>query len=290
MKSSRIIYGNKLAPAALQENTFAYDGENPYTVSIKKFGSDDITIPHYAATFEVLVCGDIEGEIIIGKNTNKDIKNKIFTVPPYCVHSMSIRKSSGILYVLKCSPESLDLLINVKKFITNGEFSIFRSPLMYSGSDYEEIRWYIEEIIKKDRDLPGRIAALLNVFSVLCRSKSSLPPANAVSEDTYLRRLIDWTEENASLPLNVEKAAGLIGYSKYYFCRWFKMRTGMTYFEYLTGVRMNKAAGYLRDGFSVYEAGNKCGYDSTPYFIRIFKERYGMTPKQYKKELEINKL
>lgn len=65
----------------------------------------------------------------------------------------------------------------------------------------------------------------------------------------------------------------------------FKKKTGKTFSEYLTQLRMNKAAELLLKGaISVEETSNQVGYHDYYYFNKVFKKHFGTTPSKYKKE------
>jgi two-component system response regulator YesN len=65
--------------------------------------------------------------------------------------------------------------------------------------------------------------------------------------------------------------------------RLFRERTGATFSEYVTSVRMNKAKKLLTgSALKVYEIAEQIGYLSVPHFNTTFKNLFGMTPKEYR--------
>ena len=73
--------------------------------------------------------------------------------------------------------------------------------------------------------------------------------------------------------------------SPYYFSRIFKEEAGVTFVEYLTNVRMDKAKEMLRNpAVSVKDIGAAVGYQDANYFSRIFKRLEGRTPTEYRGE------
>lgn len=65
----------------------------------------------------------------------------------------------------------------------------------------------------------------------------------------------------------------------------FKKEVGATPLEYMTRLRMNKAAtilAYQGEGdYSVSETARACGYDNALYFSRVFHKFTGMSPSAY---------
>ena len=59
----------------------------------------------------------------------------------------------------------------------------------------------------------------------------------------------------------------------------FKKVTGLNFSDYLTKVRMEKAASLLSSGnCMVKEVAELTGYSDAFYFSRVFKKYYGVTP------------
>ena len=74
-----------------------------------------------------------------------------------------------------------------------------------------------------------------------------------------------------------------LGVSRSYFSTVFKEKTGQSFVEYLTNLRMEKAKEYLREtGLCTYEIADRIGFDDPHYFSLTFRRRTGMTPKQYR--------
>lgn len=74
-----------------------------------------------------------------------------------------------------------------------------------------------------------------------------------------------------------------LGVSRSYFSTAFKQKTGQSFVEYLTALRMEKAKTYLREtGLCTYEIAERVGFADPHYFSLTFRRRTGMTPKQYR--------
>ena len=72
--------------------------------------------------------------------------------------------------------------------------------------------------------------------------------------------------------------------SKYYFCRMFKQKTGVTVMEYILKTRIVMAMELLGEAtLTVTEISEACGFSSVSYFSRAFKNETGVSPLKYKK-------
>lgn len=71
-----------------------------------------------------------------------------------------------------------------------------------------------------------------------------------------------------------------------YLSKLFKDKTGKTFIEYLTQVRMEKAKELLQNThYKVVEICSMIGYDNPRYFSKLFKKYAGMIPAEYRKNL-----
>ena len=80
------------------------------------------------------------------------------------------------------------------------------------------------------------------------------------------------------LDITVDSISRLFGFERSYLYRIFKKRYGIGIKEYITEVRMQKAAEFLKDGFSVKESAHMVGYIDEFNFSKAYKSRYGISP------------
>ena len=69
-------------------------------------------------------------------------------------------------------------------------------------------------------------------------------------------------------------------------CKLFRQHMGTTVTKYVTSRRMTEAKKLLKNGVSVSDAAEKCGFLDYTSFIRAFKRSVGVSPGQYKKAAE----
>lgn len=63
----------------------------------------------------------------------------------------------------------------------------------------------------------------------------------------------------------------------------FKKETGITFLQYLTNIRIQKACQLMTadPSLSLEEIAIRCGYHSASYFHKIFRGKYGISPRQW---------
>ena len=90
-------------------------------------------------------------------------------------------------------------------------------------------------------------------------------------------------EHYADCDLKLPDVLEHLGVSRSYFSTVFKEKTGQSFVEYLTNLRMEKAKEYLREtGLCTYEIAERIGFADPHYFSLTFRRRTGMTPRQYR--------
>lgn len=97
------------------------------------------------------------------------------------------------------------------------------------------------------------------------------------------RQIIEHIRDGASEPdMCVQKVAEEFGMSERYLYDIVRGECGMSFSEYLTQTRMQKAKELLYTStMTVNEISAACGYDVPSTFYRVFKKFYGVSPKQY---------
>ena len=97
--------------------------------------------------------------------------------------------------------------------------------------------------------------------------------------DTRVKKVLHYISNHYKEPLTVQRMANMINLSDMYFGTLFKKETGMSFKNFLTLVRMNRAEEMLYSGeYRIHEISDACGFSDVFYFSRIFKKHRGMSP------------
>ncbi|MES2703668.1 MAG: AraC family transcriptional regulator [Bacteroidota bacterium] len=137
--------------------------------------------------------------------------------------------------------------------------------------------------------LADLIGYLLSLNEGLKQKISELPFAKAaVRQDIYKRLALakDYIHSNHTEPLSLETICRETGMSKFHFLRVFKLFYGITPYQYLTKVRMEKAVGLLKTTkVSIGDISAGLGFEYPNSFIKAFTKTYGAAPLQYRRAL-----
>ncbi len=100
-----------------------------------------------------------------------------------------------------------------------------------------------------------------------------------------INRAIEFIESNLSTSISLEDIAAYSFLSKYHFHRVFKAIVGHTTKEYLTRLRLEKAALLLKNSDkTIQEVAYYCGYKSPETFSRAFTHFFSTTPSLFRKQ------
>ena len=111
----RCVYFGDTLPNSFEEQV-QFSEEMPYRINIKRFQAEDIVPLHYADSIEILLCEDLCGEIVIDANRYPLGGRQMFVIPPYTIHSNSIRICDGTMYVFKIGFREMDRYIHVENY------------------------------------------------------------------------------------------------------------------------------------------------------------------------------
>lgn len=126
-----------------------------------------------------------------------------------------------------------------------------------------------------------RIRGLLDMERNMADSKP------VASEPLHYRgRIIQTVKQFLNLhydTTNLEETARFVNLSPSYLSTLFKEEAGISYSDYLLGLKMENAARMVLDiGSKTYEISEKIGYRSAKNFARAFKKYYGVSPREYR--------
>lgn len=137
-----------------------------------------------------------------------------------------------------------------------------------------------------------RIIILLSILKVLAENEEFEPITLSHSDfhqsnesDTIrLNKVCSYTLANYKQEISLEKIAAIGNLSVTSFCRYFKLMTKKTYFDFLTEIRISHACRFLiEDKLPTEVLCFECGYNNISNFYRHFKRVTGMTPLEYKR-------
>lgn len=137
---------------------------------------------------------------------------------------------------------------------------------------------------------PKRYRAMLRLLSIFAQHLSILSNQLVVrhekDEPTNMALARQFIEDHQAEPLSLGRIAHVANVSRHYFCKMFKMATGINFIDYLSRVRVEKSKTLLLNPNSrISEAAFACGFQSMTNFNREFKRIVGRSPTKFREAL-----
>ncbi len=165
-----------------------------------------------------------------------------------------------------------------------------KSGLVFAGETREKLTILMREIVHAVN--LDRLALLLKILHTLSESEEyetitrgyTLYPSNE-SDTIRLNKVCNYTLSNYTKDISLEEVAGISNLSVTSFCRYFKMMTKKSYYDFLIEIRISHACRALvEDKFPTEVICFDHGFNNVSNFYRHFKKVTGMTPLEYKRK------
>ncbi|MDY0906368.1 AraC family transcriptional regulator [Pedobacter sp. CFBP9032] len=138
-----------------------------------------------------------------------------------------------------------------------------------------------------------RIIILLSILKTLAEtdeyqtivtSKNTFYQSNE-SETLRINKICNYTLSNYKNDITLDEVASLSNLSVTSFCRYFKLMTKKTFYDFLIEIRVSHACRFLIENKLPTEViCFDCGFNNVSNFYRHFKKVTGMTPLDYKRK------
>jgi AraC-like DNA-binding protein len=128
---------------------------------------------------------------------------------------------------------------------------------------------------------------LLEIFSehlALVANQISLQQANG--DSPIVTRAKNYVVNHHSEPIRLKTVAQALNVSEFHFCRTFRRETGLTFMDYLSRVRIEKAKVLLPENrLRVSEIAYEVGFQTITHFNRVFRKLVGFSPTEFRSQL-----
>ena len=255
---------------------------------------------HYHPELELHYVIKGEGVRFIGDNVSNFSAGEIILLGENLPHTWRCREeyfAAGSALevqaiVIQFLPECLGrhLLCMPESYLIPRLFERAKKGILLSGSAREQIASLMLSAVEATN--LDRLILLLSIFKVLTETEeySSIASAHAFyksneSETMRLNKIYSHTLSHYNRPITLQEMASLSNLSVTSFCRYFKLLTRKTYYDFLVEIRISMACRFLvEDRVPINMVCFECGFNNVSNFYRHFKKVTGMTPFGYKRK------
>lgn len=252
-------------------------------------------LAHYHNTLEVFLLIKGRGEFFIKDHTYKLKPGTVLLIDEYDIHK-SVYKDRDVIY------DRIIMYLN-KKYVYKKIFKIIDnfqpedifnneiSVLLLSENQLKEFVKLVENIILEQTEKKAGYrtiirGCLLNLFVLLHRKiqECSDKGDNLLYSDKRVYEIIQYLNMNYKNNIELERIADIFCLNKYYFCDYFKRKTGFTVIEYINNKRVMEAQKLLTNSSkTITDISFEVGFNSLTHFDRTFKKLTGITPTHFRK-------
>lgn len=158
-----------------------------------------------------------------------------------------------------------------QRALSLGAFDYLLKPI--DTDKTENLLCKLEKVLKAKQESP------LGLKLTTTDNKNDSNPV----DDTLIQSCISFIHSNISNnTFSLNAVAQEYHFSTSYFSSWFKKRTNENFNRYLTRIRMEKAAEFIKSDIKIYKVATMVGFQDVKYFCRVFKQFYNVTPDEFR--------
>lgn len=263
-----ISFGSLVAAPHLLQQSFS---EARYALGYRLIhGRDTVIGPD-------LVHGDEEEDPLLFIEETEAISEAVDTLNETLLQESIKRLYDRLLHDTRVRPihlqvQSLQIILTVMQGMTQGQIELLNHQHGFNLLSMDEISRF------------SNIASLQSHVIAMCTAAISLRRKYLISQQKDITEEIKkYIRTNYAEPITLVTAAETFYLNPNYISQLFKKKTGKTFLDYLTHVRISKAKELLLSTeLMVYEICISVGYRDTKHFSRIFEKSVGCKPSKYK--------
>lgn len=256
---------------------------------------------HYHPELELHYIIKGEGVRFIGDNISNFVPDEMILLGENLPHTWRCKdeyfQNNPDLHVeamvIQFLPDCLgkNLLSLPEAYLIPKLFEKAKSGMVISGKAKDKLAELMRSSIQATN--LDRIIILLSILKTLAETdeyttivngKNTFYQSNE-SETLRINKICTYTMTNYKNDITLEEIASLSNLSITSFCRYFKLMTKKTYYDFLIEIRVSHACRFLIESKLPTEMiCFDCGFNNVSNFYRHFKKVTGMTPLDYKRK------
>ncbi len=273
-----------------------HESDSPVQISPHKgMQSSSIKATLWHEQIEIKLFYSEGEEIVIGNDLFVTEKNDIYIINSCEPHSTQKTNESTDYHMLIIDTAKLPTIpdseiSNTISAIRTGHI-VFKNRI--KNSDY--LKKLIEELVedfeenRKNFSMKGLglVYIILNelVRSEAIRKSSEISRKNIMNYTKQLSPAIEIINNSYNKKIQLTDLSAACGLSEKYFCKVFRLLTGMTSIEYINKLRINKAEVLISTTDKpLSEISEICGFNELSYFSKKFKQIKGYSPTDARKK------
>lgn len=257
---------------------------------IRRDAHFDMMEPHYHPYYEIYYLLSGQCRVFIHHSIYLLFSGDMVLIPPQVLHKMLYEtdRAAERITVSFTAEYSKSFRRNCDEASWNHIFS--RPKLTIPTSSQTALLPLLEQLLQEYRGLDTYSqvqtkALLFQLLTFIGRCQDDFQAPQILDQaQTAIQEAARFIYEHYEENLTLADAALVAHMNTTYFSKKFKESTGFGFKEYLTNLRLQKAARLLSTtDISITEIAGICGFSDGNYFGDVFRKSFGMSPRNYRK-------
>ncbi|MBD0380230.1 response regulator transcription factor [Paenibacillus sedimenti] len=161
-------------------------------------------------------------------------------------------------------------------------FNAIAKKFQFGDTSLQTYLWNCQMTV---RDYQSREQVLEQLYEMAELVMNEVKRTRFSSGQHMVEAIVKYIDENFSYELTLSSLADMFHLNETYLSGLFKQSTGVTFSDYVTKLRLTKAAALLEENvLKLTDIATLVGYSSSSYFSTAFKKSYGKSPKEYREQ------
>jgi len=253
---------------------------------------------HYHNNYEISFITEGSGKRIVGDSIEEFQPGDLAFIGPNLPHVWIADKETRIPSKRTLEMVFLQFTSNIlsPQLLILPEFSHVKSALDMSERGIQIVGQTLNEVSEIMLQLPylksfDRMLHFFRLMDIIGKSETNVQLASKeylkirfTTGNKRIASIHEYLMNNYREEVDLKKLAALVNMAEGSLCRFFKMNTGLTVFEYLNKIKTEFACKLLMDpDLNIMEICFDSGFNNLSHFNKQFKKTTGVPPSEYRK-------
>lgn len=197
----------------------------------------------------------------------------------FSTRSNTVSPSGGICREVHIAPEFLHTLVDeARNDISPFEFA---TPVLTSPAASQAVLG-LHELVDNQSSHIEREARFYSLIDAVSKATAGQPQRPRIRRGNFrIGQAVNHLKDNFDQPIQLDELAKIVDMNPFVLLRHFKQEIGVTPGDYLLTYRINRAKQFIKEGRTLSDVANLCGFSDQSHFTHQFRRRTGITPGKF---------
>lgn len=244
-------------------------------------------IPHFHDETELVFVTEGNLNVTVENRSFVLRKGEICIITPRLIHNLYSYEPNKA-FVIKMFP-----------VIDIGNIQLDENVISPGSEKYDILRGYVNGIMLENKNRADGFELAVNIYTekiflfiirnMMYRHIGESDRIKLLGKSHFFNDVTEFLENHYADEFSLNDAAEHLNYTKSYFCHRFKQITGVTFWEYYTVFRLEKAIEMMKayPNKLYAEIAAESGFKNIRSFNQAFRKHHNCTPREYAKKYHL---